>query len=197
MIARRTFIAGSIAAIALPVFAKSSALPPPKVGAIRWPGPGYELHGYMAVPGSAHGPQPAVLVVPDGGEPDPFTLGLADALARAGFVTCVPRGLAGMDEATATLRWLATNRYATGKVGAVGIGGGIGLVEQIAASPDAQLSCGVLFGREIQAPAGGVPLLALPPFAATTDRTAYAASWDEAVAFLGDHLDLPGKRRKS
>ncbi len=194
MIARRAFVAGSIATIALPGIAKPSAPPPPKIGAIRWPGPGYELHGYMAVPGNAHGPQPAVLVIPDDGEPDPFTLGLTDALARAGFVTCVPRGLAGIDEATATLRWLATNRYATGKVGAVGIGGGIGLVGEIAALPDAQVSCGVLFGGEAQA--GSVPLLSLPALAASTDQAAYATAWDQAIAFLRDHLDLPDKRRK-
>ena len=194
MLGRRAFVAGTIATTTLPVFAKK-APEPPKVGAIRWPGPGYELHGYMAVPAKAHGPQPAVLVIPDTNGPDPFALGLVDALARAGFVTCIPRALASLDEAIATLRWLATNRYATGKVGAVGIGWGITMVEQAAALPDSPMNCGVVFGAGTPAMAGA-PLLTLPALAASTDPAAYAATWDQAIAFLDDHLGLPDKRRK-
>lgn len=195
MATRRAFVAGIVAASACPAFAKK-APEPPKVGAIRWPGPGYELHGYMAVPAEAHGPQPAVLVIPDAGDADQFALGLTDALARAGFVTCIPRALASIDEVMATFHWLQANRYATGKVGAVGIGWGIGMVEQAAAQPESPMTCGVVFGAGAQTPASGPPLLRLPALAASTDPAAYAAAWEQAVAFLGDHLGLPDKRRK-
>lgn len=187
MASRRTFVAGSIAAAALPAFAARKP-PPPKVGAIRWPGPGYELHGYMAVPAKAHGHQPAVLVIPDTNGADRFALGLTDALALAGFVACIPSALASLDEGLATVRWLATNSYATGQVGAVGIGWGTGLVERIAAAPDSMLACGVVFGSNPAAGGGTVPLLSQPALAATTDPAAYAASWRQAVDFLADHL---------
>lgn len=194
MATRRAFVAGSVAAVALPAWAAKGP-PAPKVGAIRWPGPGYELHGFMAVPAKAHGPQPAVLVVPDTTGVDKFALGLTDALARAGFVTCIPASLASLDEGVATVRWLATNRYATGKVGAVGTGWGAALVGQMAGAPDAQLACAVLFGGRPGA-AASVPLLALPSLAATTDPAAYVASWQQGIAFLADHLGLPGEHRR-
>jgi dienelactone hydrolase len=187
LLGRRAFVAGSVAAAALPALA-AKAPPPPKVGAIRWPGPGYELHGFMAVPAQAHGPQPAVLVVHDTTGADKFALGLTDALAQAGFVTCIPRALASLDEGVATVRWLATNRYATGKVGAVGIGWGGALVERIATAPDSLLSCGVAFGSGDDAAPGSVPLLNLPALAAATDPETYAASWRQAVDFLAAHL---------
>jgi carboxymethylenebutenolidase len=187
---RRAFVAGSIAAAALPAFAAKSP-PAPKVGAIRWPGPGYELHGYMAIPARAHGPQSAILVIPDTSGADKFALGLTDALAQAGFVACIPRALASLDEALASVRWLATNHYATGKVGAVGIGWGTGLVAQLAV-PDSALACGVLFGGD-QTGGGTTPMLALPTLAAATDSTAYAAEWQQAIDFLAAHLRTPAK----
>lgn len=190
MTSRRAFVAGSIAAVALPAFA-AKAPPAPKVGAIRWPGPGYELHGYMAVPAKAHGPQPAVLVLPDTSGADTFALGLTDALAQAGFVTCLPRALASLDEALASASWLATNRYATGKVGAVGIGWGAGLLGQMLTAPDPQLACGVSFGDADAS--GSVPLLRLPVLAASTDPATYAASWQQAIGFLAGNL-RPTKR---
>ena len=195
MTCRRAFVAGTIAAAALPAFAKKPP-EPPKVGAIRWPGPGYELHGYMAVPAKAHGPQPAVLVIPDTSGADQFALGLTDALARAGFVACLPRALASPEEAVATLRWLASNRYATGKVGAIGFGWGDGLVAQLAAAPEPGLSCGILLGAGDQPAQGGAPVLRLPALAASTDPATYADAWDRAIAFLRAHLGLPDKRRK-
>jgi len=189
---RRAFVAGSIAAVALPAFA---ARTPPKVGAIRWPGPGYGLHGYMAVPAKAHGPQPAVLVIPGAEGADRFALGLTDALALAGFVACIPSAMASLDEGLATVRWLATNAYATGKVGAVGIGEGGELITRIAAAPDSQLACGVVFGSGDNAQAGAVPMLTLPAFAAATDPATYAASWRQAIDFLAANLRPAQKRR--
>jgi len=190
---RRAFVAGTIAAAAaLPSFARK-APPPPKIGAIRWPGPGYELHGLMAIPAKAHGPQPAILVIPDTNGPDPFALHLTDALAEAGLVACIPRALASIDEALATLHWLASNRYATGKVGAVGIGWGAGLVAQVAAMPESALSCGVLFGGQTPPAPNGPPLLALPMPGATGDPAAYSAEWRQMLGFLAAQLQ-PARR---
>lgn len=188
MAGRRAFVAGSVAAVALPAFA-AKAPPAPKIGAIRWPGPGYELHGFMAVPAKAHGRQPAVLVLPDTSGADRFALGLTDALAQAGFVTCIPRALASIEEGLATVRWLAANNYATGKVGAVGIGWGAALLGQMVAAPESELACGVAFGGNNLASA--MPLLSLPPLAAATDPATYNASWRQAVGFLSVHLRSP------
>ena len=137
----------------------------------------------MAVPAKAHGPQPAVLVLPDDGA-DRFALGLTDALALAGFVACVAKSPLAADEVTATLHWLGTNRYATGKVGIVAIGAGVAMAQSIAApgSPD----CAVLFdGRE--GPADG-DVLHLPLLTATTDPARYEAAWRQAIAFLAQYL---------
>lgn len=183
---RRAFVAGSVAAIALPALA-AKAPRPPKIGAIRWPGPGYEMHGFMAVPARAHGPQPAVLVVPDSEGADRFALGVTDALALAGFVTCIPRALASLDEAMATVRWLATNRYATGKVGAVGFGWGARLLGQMVTVPDSPLDCAVAFGGDGSQDVTP-PLLGLPPLAAAADPAVYAAWWRQATDFLAIHL---------
>jgi dienelactone hydrolase len=187
---RRAFVAGSIA---LAGFAASAArrLPPPKIGAIHWPGPGYDLHGYMAIPAKAHGPQPAILVLPDGGA-DTFALGLTDALAVAGFVSCAPTTALSFEEVIATLHWLATNAYATGKVAAIGVGAGAGLVERVAAG-GGPLSCGVLFDGGARDTTDLAHLLHLPP-PATIDPARYAVAWREALDFLTVHLQPPRKR---
>jgi len=186
MPSRRAFVAGLIAAAGVPAGA-ASRLPPPKIGAIRWPGPGYDLHGYMAIPAKARGRQPAVLVLPDGGA-DTFALGLTDALAVAGFVTCAPKTALSVEEADATLHWLATNAYATGRVAAVGLGAGAALVEHVAA--EGSLSCGVLYDGAAGDVANATPLLHLPP-PASIDAARYAAAWKDAIGFLAAHLQLP------
>lgn len=187
MPSRRAFVAGSIALTAFPA-AAAKRLPPPKIGAIYWPGPGHDLHGFMAIPATAHGPQPAVLVLPGAGGADQYARGLTDALALAGFVACVPRTALSIDEALATVRWLATNRYGTGKVAAVGIGDSDALVGGLAVSPGTLLSCGIVFGDPPSAHAdGAVPVLHLPS-PSNQDQSAYLASWQEAVAFLEEHL---------
>ena len=190
---RRAFVAGTLAFAAFSARA-AKPLPPPKIGAIHWPGPGYELHGYMAIPASAHGPQPAVLVVHDSNGTDEFALGLTDALALAGYVACAPKKLASLDEGVTTVRWLATNAYATGKVAALGLGWGGALVERIAAAPGSLLTCGVAFGSgEADMADGAIPILRLPALSATQDKAAYAASWQQAVDFLDAHLKPPRK----
>lgn len=181
---RRAFMAGTLAA-SLPLHA--AKLPPPKVGAVRWPGPGYDLHGYIAVPAKAHGKQAAVLVLPDQAGADAFTLGLTDALALAGFVACIPKAVASLDEAVATVRWLGSNAYATGKVAAVGNGWSGGIIERMVARADPLLSCGVIFGRQESLDAS-IPILSLPRLATATDSETYTAIWQQALVFLRQHL---------
>jgi len=180
---RRAFVGGSIVLAAFPLLAAKSP-PPPKVGAIRWSGPGHDLHGYMAIPAKAHGPQPAILVIPDGAA-DTFALGLTDALALAGFVACVAKAPLSFDEAAATLRWLGTNRYATGRVGAVGVGAGAAIAQRIAAT--GLLECAVLFDG-IEGKAEEPNLLHLPILAATTAAALYASAWQRAIAFFARRL---------
>jgi len=186
MFGRRAFVAGSVAATALPVFAARRAPPPPKVGAIRWPGPGHDLHGFMAIPAKAHGRQPAVLVVPDTTGADRFALGLADSLALAGFVACVPRALASLDDALATVRWLATNRYATGKVAAIGLGWGAELTDRIVGSSPALLAAGVTFGAS-GGEAGALPVLRFGAVG-TLSSDAYDRAWQQTLIFLKEQL---------
>ena len=137
----------------------------------------------MAVPAKAHGPQPAVLVLPEAGA-DTFALALTDTLALAGFVACVAKAPLAVHEVAATLHWLGTNHYATGKVGIVAIGAGAAMAQSIAGAgaPD----CAVLFdGKE--EPANG-NVLHLPLLAATTDPARYEAAWRQAIAFLAQYL---------
>lgn len=187
---RRAFVAGSIALATLPLRAAKRPLPP-KVGAIRWPGPGHDLHGYMAIPAKAHGRQPAVLVLPDAGA-DRFVLGLTDALALAGFVACVARDPLSLDEARASLRWLGTNAYATGKVAAVGLGAGAALIGLLAAAPGGPMTCAVAFD-------GGTGdsdphVLHLLPLIAGDSGADYAGRWREAMDFLAHNLAMTVRR---
>jgi len=184
---RRAFMLAAGAFAALPIAAAKPS-PPPRTANIRWPGPGHDLHGYMAIPARAHGPQPAVLVVHDIVGADDFTRRLTDALAQAGFVTCAPNKLASLEEATATVRWLATNAYATGRVGAIGIGWGTALVDRIAAASEPPPAAAVTLGASD--PAGipaALPLLRLAPLDGLSGD-AYAAEWRQMIAFLRQHL---------
>ncbi|WP_420139407.1 dienelactone hydrolase family protein [Sphingomonas sp.] len=188
---RRTLIAGAAALAALPAVAARhpkppKAPPPPKTANIRWPGPGHDLHGYMAIPAKAHGPQPAVLVVHDAGGADPFTRGLCDQLAAAGFVACAPIRLASLEEAVATVHWLASNAYATGKVAGLGLGWGASLLERVAASPQPQLTAMVTFSADRIADLP-VPALHLQAVAQLQGE-AYAQAWQQTLVFLKDHL---------
>lgn len=187
---RRAFVAGSIALAALPLSA-ARPLAPPKVGAIRWPGPGHDLHGFMAIPAKAHGRQPAVLVLPDTGA-DRFALDLTDALALAGFVACVAKDPLSLDEALASLRWLGTNAYATGKVAVIGLGAGATLTERIMGTPGNFLACAVTFDGGA---AGSDPrILHLPPLSADEGAVDYAGRWREAMDFLARNLAMTTRR---
>lgn len=185
MLGRRAFVAGSIAVSALPVFAAKPP-PPPKIGAIRWPGVAGYLHGFMAIPAKAHGRQPAVLVIPETSNVDRFALSLTDTLALAGFVACVPKLLPSPDDAQTTLRWLATNRYATGKVAAIGFGPGAELINRIADDPQHLLAAGVTFGAP-GADSGPTPMLRFEAIGALEGQL-YDRAWRQTVGFLKEHL---------
>jgi dienelactone hydrolase len=182
---RRALLTGAAALAAAPAFAAKPP-PPPKTANIRWPGPGHDLHGYMAIPPKAHGPQAAVMVVHDVQGADAFTRGLCDQLAAAGFVACAPTRLASLEEAVATVHWLASNAYATGKVAAIGLGWGASLVERVAASPQPQLSAAVTFSADRIADLP-IPALRLQSVA-QLQGDAYNQAWLQALAFLKDHL---------
>ena len=139
----------------------------------------------MAIPAAAHGAQPAVLVIHDVGGSDAFTHAFADRLASAGFVACAPNRIESLDEAAATIRWLAINAYATGKVGAIGLGWGSELVERIALSPKSFLTAGITFGGSPVRTA--IPLLQLDAIG-RMPVDAYDAAWSATIVFLKEHL---------
>lgn len=189
MIGRRVFLAGSVTATALPAMAARHTPPPPKVGAIRWSGAGHDLHGFMAIPAKAHGRQPAVLVVPDTSGVDQFALGLTDALALAGFVACIPKTLASIDDVAATVRWLGTNRYSTGKVAAIGLGRGGEMVREIGGAAQSGLAAVVLLGA-LPLAQPEPPTLALDSAAqlAAAGGDIYDRAWQRVIDFLKEHL---------
>jgi dienelactone hydrolase len=180
---RRAFIAGAVlgssASAARPLLA-------PKIAAIRWPGPVGDLHGYMAVPAEARGPQPAVLVIPDTSGADRFALGLVDALAVAGMVACLPKALSSLQDGVTTARWLATNRYSTGRVAAIGLGWGGDLTLRMAASPGSMLIACVTFGASASV-GSTVAALRLPAIG-TLAGSDYDAAWQRTLSFLKEHL---------
>jgi carboxymethylenebutenolidase len=135
------------------------------------------MHGYMAIPAKAHGRQPAVMVVHGTSGLDDYTRDLARRIALAGFVTCAPdflsmlggstpdavKAQATIDrldfhqtvaDAVATIRWLGSNRYATGKVGALGFFWGGGLVNRIAIASGPALTAAVSYYGPAPDPAG-------------------------------------------
>ena len=186
-VGRRAFVAETIALAAFPA-AATKPPPLPRTARIHWPGPHEELHGYMAIPAKARGAQPAILVVHDTGSADAFTLSLADRLALAGFVACAPTRLTLLEEAVATVRWLGTNAYATGKVAAVGLGSGGALVDRVAVSPQPLLAAAITFGAsEGTTATAATPMLR---FDAVGQMRAeeYNDAWSRTIAFLKEHL---------
>ena len=134
-----------------------------KAGAIHWSiGPGPDLHGFMAVPDAARGKQPAVLLI---GGPETSGENLRDmtfAAAQAGFVACAPtpaRSTALVADMRGTAQWLAANRYATGRVAAIGLGTGTPVA--LALAREQAIAAAILFGPVD--PPLSIPTLALIP----------------------------------
>jgi hypothetical protein len=171
VIRRRAFVAGTIALASFPAGA-AKAPPPPKASLIHWPGPGHDLHGFMAIPAKARGRQPAVLVL---GPAEDYARAVTVWIATIGFVACWPKSNDPAD-LLATIRWLATNAYGTGKVAAVLLG----MADRLAPIAPS-LTCAVTVGAKAEAT--GLPLLAL-------DRLApdMPADYARADAFLKEYL---------
>lgn len=205
----------SFGAIA-PNAAVSANIPPDdkrlKTSNIHWPlDNGRTMHGYMAIPAKAHGRQPAVMVVHDSRGLDDYTRDLARRIALAGFVTCAPDFLSAMGgtpadaasagamigrlrlhqtvaDAVATIRWLGTNRYATGKVGALGFFWGGALVDRIAIDAGPALTAAVSYYGPVPDPAEAIRVKAamLLHFSGRDARTdADGRRWAAALQAAG------------
>lgn len=183
-----------------------------KTANVRWTAPaGRELHGYMAIPARAHGRQPAVLVAHENRGLNDHVRDVARRVALAGFVACAPdflsgiggtppdedaarAAVAGLDpqrtvaDALATVRWLKTNRYATGKVGAVGFCWGGALVDRVAVAAGTDLAAGVAYYGPAPDPAGAAKVKAamLLHFGGLDTRvTPGGLAWGEALGQAG------------
>lgn len=178
---------------------------PPIVGAVYWPGAdGRTVHGFMAVPARARGRQPAVIVLGDGTRDDPIARYMLERLATAGLVACAPTRIAdggaveaahALADARATLRWLGTNRYATGRVGVLGFGRGAALAARLAGDDTAPAGVVIFGGVSPGTTSPAIPLLVLPPYdrsrsASVPDDATDAAARDftRAADFLKEHL---------
>lgn len=193
LIDRRMLLA---AGLMVPAAAIAARLAPPdtalNAAAIRWPlGAGREMHGYMAIPARARGRQPAVLVIGGRDTPDAAARALVRAAAQAGFVSCTANTASLIDDRladdmAATAQWLANGRYGTGRIGAVGLAGGLAATSALAAGP--ALRAAVLYGDA--APVGGAtPTLAFRQrgdgwSAEGAPGVEWSIAWDQGMAFL-------------
>ena len=161
-----------------------AAPPAIRTAAIHWPGiEDHVVHGYMAIPAKARGRQPAVLVLADPAAVGQSTAhALVDALARAGFLACTPRGDETLADLGASMRWLQGNRYATGRIALVALGGVAALrAGEIATMADTPPTALLSFAEQTL-PTSPMPTLALP-------LPAHDAGLPPAaIAFLKEHL---------
>ena len=147
-----------------------------------------------------------MLVIGDSGTADPLAAWLVDRLADAGLVACLLDLSASkvaidapiaLDDALASVRWLVTNRYATGRVGALGIGRGATLVRRLAVSAGDALTAAVaLGGNDLPVTATHAALLIAPlaasPASATLTPADESRAWEQSLArttaFFREHL---------
>ncbi|WP_404711663.1 hypothetical protein [Sphingomonas sp. MMS24-J13] len=198
MIDRRALLASGLM---LPGAALAAKLAPPDLevneAAVHWPiGEGRELHGYMAIPARARGRQPAVLVIGGLDAPDSFARALAKSVAQAGFVACTvnratttPARLT--DDMRATAAWLANGRYGTGRVGAIGVAGGVDTVIALAATKT--VTAAVTFGDTLTVV--DTPILAYRRAGSgwvspvdPGEPADWAEAWPRALAYLRERL---------
>ncbi|WP_076070684.1 dienelactone hydrolase family protein [Sphingomonas montana] len=140
-----------------------------KTSNVRWTvGAGRTMHGYMALPAKARGRQPAVMVIHENRGLNDYVRDVARRVALAGYVALAPdflsvaggtpadqdaaRDLIGkldlprtVQDGVETLRWLRGNRYASGKVGAVGFCWGGAMVNRLAVAAGTGLTAGVAY----------------------------------------------------
>lgn len=185
-------LAAAVACAVTPGWGRAA---PPKIGRVRWPGANGDIHGMIALASDLHGRQPAVLVLHQGDAHASGADAMADALALAGFVACVPAVALAPADASATLRWLIGNAYATGRVGIVAMEGAGAMVENLAAGMPGLVTCAVLFDASPAVPRiAAVPLLRLVP-ADRDDSPSYHRDWQETLSFLETYL-LPDPRHR-
>jgi dienelactone hydrolase len=191
---RRSFL-GALAAAGLFPAAAAARPPANKVARVLVPGPTGDLHAILAIPGAARGRQPAVLVLGDAAAPDATAAYAADRLADAGLVACaldLSRNAvaidtpAALERALAALTWLATNRYATGRVGILGMGSGATLAQRLAAAAGDRLTALASLGGEVLPPTPAIRAASL------IEPAHIGAAWPDqlarAVAFLRARL---------
>ena len=140
-----------------------------KTSMVRWQtASGRMMRGYMALPAKARGRQPAVMVIHENRGLTEHIRDVARRAALSGYVALAPdflslsggtpidqdaaRDLIGkldlartVQDAAATVRWLQRNRYASGKVGAVGFCWGGAMVNRVAIAAGDALSAGVAY----------------------------------------------------
>ena len=127
--------------------------------------------------------------------PDTAARELVRAAARAGFVSCTANTASLIDDRladdlAATAQWLANGRYGTGRIGAIGLAGGIAATVALATGP--ALRATVLFGGSPTVTAS--PALLAFRHASDGWSTAgapgsdWATAWEQAMLFLRQRL---------
>jgi len=183
-----------------------------KTNNVRWSVGGTRImHGYMAIPSYARGRQPAVLVVHENRGLNDHIRDVARRVALNGFVALAPdflstsggtpadqdaaRDLIGkldlaqtVRDGVATLRWLKGNRFATGKVGAIGFCWGGAMVNRLAVAGGDVLTAGVAYYGPAPDPseAAQVKAAMLLHYAGLDDRVNKTAQpWVDALKNAG------------
>jgi carboxymethylenebutenolidase len=179
---------------------------------VRWTVGGDRiLHGYMAIPAQARGRQPAVLVIHENRGLNDHIRDVTRRAALNGFVALAPdflstaggtpadedaaRTLIGkldlaqtVKDGTDTLRWLQKNRFATGKVGAIGFCWGGAMVNRLAVAAGDALTAGVAYYGPAPDPSEAIHVKAamLLHYAGLDERVnAGAQPWIDALKAAG------------
>lgn len=176
-------------------------------------GPGRQMSGYMAIPAKARGKLPAIVVVHENRGLNDHIRDIARRLALDGYVALAPdfltpgagtptdedaaRGkIALLDlqqttaDGVATIRWLKTDRFTTGRIGTVGFCWGGALVDRLAVAAGDTLTAAVAYYGPAPDPAeaGKVRAAMLLHFAGLDDRVnAGGRPW--AAALAAAHVD--------
>lgn len=183
---------------------------------VRWTvGDNRMMHGYMAIPARARGRQPAVLVIHENRGLNDHIRDVTRRVALNGFVALAPdflsanggtppdedaaRTLIGkldlaqtVRDGTDTLHWLKTNRFTTGKVGAVGFCWGGALVNRLAVAAGTDLTAGVAYYGPAPDPSEAIHVKAamLLHYAGLDERVNVGAQpWIDALKSAGVAVD--------
>ncbi|HEX8445141.1 MAG TPA: dienelactone hydrolase family protein [Sphingomonas sp.] len=179
------------------------------------------MHGYMALPANARGRQSSVMVIHENRGLNDHIRDIARRIALAGYVALAPDFLSGnggtpgdpdaartligqldltqaVADAVATTRWLRNNRFASGKVAALGFCWGGAMVNRLAIAAGDLLTAGVAFYGPAPDPAEALRVRAalLLHYAGLDDRVNRTARpWIDALKAAHvpvDAYDYPG-----